>query len=134
MVDAFLGVWSLSASENFNEYMKELMVSLIQRNVAVALHPDTVISKDGDTIIIETKSSIKNTKIQFKLGEEFDETTADNRKTKTTVKLEDGKLVQTQRWDGKETTLVRELKDGDLILTCSLGDVVCTRTYRKSKV
>ncbi|GCB66652.1 fatty acid-binding protein, liver-like [Scyliorhinus torazame] len=134
MVDAFLGVWSLHASDNFDDYMKSLKVSLVQRNVARALHPDTLISKDGDTIIIETKSSFKNTKIQFKLGEEFDETTADDRKTKTTVILEGGKLVQTQRWDGKETTLVRELKDGDLILTCTLGDVVCTRTYQKSKV
>ncbi|XP_078072186.1 fatty acid-binding protein, liver-like [Mustelus asterias] len=133
MVEAFLGVWSLHASEHFDEYMKHLEVTMLQRNVAKGLKPNTIISKEGDTIILETSSTFKNTKIQFKLGEEFDETTADNRKTKTTVILENGKLVQTQRWDGKETTLVRELKDGDLILTCTMGDVVCTRTYRKSK-
>ncbi|XP_072346482.1 fatty acid-binding protein, liver-like [Scyliorhinus torazame] len=109
MVNAFLGVWSLHASENFDDYMKHLKVSIAQRNVAKALHLDTLISKDGDAINIETKSSFKSTKIQFKRGAESDETTAGDRKTKI---LEDGKLVQTQQWDGKETTLVRELKDG----------------------
>ncbi|XP_041045530.1 fatty acid-binding protein, liver-like [Carcharodon carcharias] len=133
MVEAFVGVWGLQASENFDEYMKHLEVGLVQRNMAKTLKPNTIISTDGDTIILETKSSFKSTKIQFKLGEEFDENTADDRKTKTTVTLDNGKLIQIQRWDGKETTLVRELKDGDLILTCTMGDVVCTRTYRKVK-
>ncbi|XP_078396774.1 fatty acid-binding protein, liver-like [Cetorhinus maximus] len=133
MVEAFVGVWGLQATENFDEYMKHLEVGLVQRNMAKTIKPNTIISMDGDTIILETKSSFKSTKIQFKLGEEFDETTADDRKTKTTVTLDNGKLVQIQRWDGKETTLIRELKDGDLILTCSMGDVVCTRTYRKVK-
>lgn len=32
------------------------------------------------------------------------------------VKLDGGKLVHVQKWDGKETSLVRELKDGKLIL------------------
>lgn len=32
------------------------------------------------------------------------------------VTLDGGKLVHVQKWDGKETSLVRELKDGKLIL------------------
>ncbi|XP_067887784.1 fatty acid-binding protein, liver-like [Heterodontus francisci] len=133
MVEAFVGEWSLKESENFEEYMKILGVSMMLRKVAVSAKPKTVISVNGDTITLETKSIVKNTKIQFKLGEEFDETTADDRITKTTVTLDDGKLVQTQRWDGRETTLVRELQDDKLILTCSIGNVVCTRIYRREK-
>nr|P80049.1 RecName: Full=Fatty acid-binding protein, liver; AltName: Full=Liver-type fatty acid-binding protein; Short=L-FABP [Ginglymostoma cirratum]AAA03253.1 fatty-acid-binding protein, FABP [sharks, liver, Peptide, 132 aa] [Selachii] len=128
-VEAFLGSWKLQKSHNFDEYMKNLDVSLAQRKVATTVKPKTIISLDGDVITIKTESTFKSTNIQFKLAEEFDETTADNRTTKTTVKLENGKLVQTQRWDGKETTLVRELQDGKLILTCTMGDVVCTREY-----
>lgn len=32
------------------------------------------------------------------------------------VTLDGGKLIHVQKWDGKETTLVRELEDGKLIL------------------
>ncbi|XP_060679602.1 fatty acid-binding protein, liver-like [Hemiscyllium ocellatum] len=133
MVEAFVGSWDLQRSESFDEYMKNLNVNLMQRTLAVTVKPKTIISVENDVITVTTKSSIKTTKIQFKLAEEFDETTADNRATKTTVVLKDGKLVQTQKWDGKETTLVRELKDGKMILTCTMGDAVCTREYARSK-
>ena len=38
------------------------------------------IKKDGDSWSIATSSTFKNTLITFKLGEEFEETTADGRK------------------------------------------------------
>lgn len=44
--------------------------------------PTTIIEKNGDKITIKTQSTFKNTEISFKLGEEFDETTADDRKVK----------------------------------------------------
>ncbi|GCC22519.1 fatty acid-binding protein, liver-like [Chiloscyllium punctatum] len=133
MVEAFVGSWTLQKSENFDEYMKYLDVNIVQRKLACTVNPQTVISVENDVITITTKSKIKTTTIKFKLAEEFDETTADNRSTKTTVVLENGRLVQTQKWDGKETTLVRELKDGKMILTCTMGNVVCTREYVRSK-
>ncbi|XP_078253394.1 fatty acid-binding protein, liver-like [Rhinoraja longicauda] len=133
MVDVFIGKWQLEKSEKFDDYMVKLGVGIALRNIAKLASPTTTISKDGDTITLATDSAVKKTKIHFKLGEEFDETTADNRDTKTTVIMDKGKMVQTQRWQGKETTLVREMKDEKLILTCTLGDVVCTRTYQRSK-
>ncbi|XP_069777879.1 fatty acid-binding protein, liver-like [Narcine bancroftii] len=132
MVEAFLGKWELVNTENFEAYMVKLGVNVVLRNLAKIAKPTTTISKEGDVITVATDSTIKSTKIHFKIGEEFEETTADQRKTKTTVTMDKGKMVQTQQWDGKETTLVRELKDDDLILTCTMGDVVCTRTYRKA--
>lgn len=44
--------------------------------------PTTIIEKKGDTIVLKTQSTFKNTEISFKLGVEFDETTADDRKVK----------------------------------------------------
>lgn len=44
--------------------------------------PTTIISIDGDVITLKTSSTFKSTEINFKLGEEFDETTADDRKVK----------------------------------------------------
>lgn len=44
--------------------------------------PKTIISMKGDEVTIRTESTFKNTQITFKLGQEFQETTADGRKTK----------------------------------------------------
>ncbi|XP_022351918.1 fatty acid-binding protein, heart isoform X1 [Enhydra lutris kenyoni] len=142
MVDAFVGTWKLVDSKNFDDYMKSLALMLIifplpsgvgfaTRQVANMTKPTTVIEMNGDTIILKTHSTFKNTEINFKLGVEFDETTADDRKVKSTVTLDGGKLVHVQKWDGQETTLVRELVDGKLILTLTHGNAVCTRTYEK---
>ncbi|XP_015336547.1 fatty acid-binding protein, heart-like [Marmota marmota marmota] len=131
MVDAFMDTWKLVDSKNFNDYMKSLGVGFATRQVASMTKPTTIIEKNGDTIILKTQSTFKNTEISFQLGKEFDETIADDRKVKSTVMLDGGKLVHVQKWDGQETTLVRELNDGKLILTLTHGSVVCTRTYEK---
>lgn len=49
--------------------------------------PNLTISINGDVITIRSESTFKNTEISFKLGEEFDETTADDRKTKVSPKM-----------------------------------------------
>ncbi|MEQ2262975.1 Fatty acid-binding protein, heart [Xenotaenia resolanae] len=131
MVEAFVGTWNLKESENFDEYMKELGVGFATRKVGNLTKPTTIISVDGDKVTVKTQSTIKNTELSFKLGEEFDETTADDRKVKSLVTIKDAKMVHVQKWDGKETTLVREVDGNKLTLTLTLGEVVCTRHYEK---
>ncbi|XP_013375168.1 PREDICTED: fatty acid-binding protein, heart [Chinchilla lanigera] len=131
MVEAFVGTWKLVDSKNFDDYMKSLGVGFATRQVACMTKPTTVIEKNGNTIIIKTHSTFKNTEINFDLGVEFDEKTADDRNVKSIVTLDGGKLVHVQKWDGQESTLVRELIDGKLILTLTHGNAVCVRTYEK---
>ena len=52
------------------------------RKMAVTLKPDLVFSADGEGWKMRTESTFKTTEICFKLGEEFDEETADGRKMK----------------------------------------------------
>ncbi|XP_069828726.1 fatty acid-binding protein, heart [Dendropsophus ebraccatus] len=132
MVDTFVGTWRMVESKNFDEYMKGLGVGFATRQIANVTKPTTIISLEGDLIVLQTQSTFKNTEVKFKLNEEFDETTADDRKVKSLVTLEDGKLKHVQKWDGKETTLVREVDDNKLVLTLTLGDVVSTRHYEKA--
>ncbi|XP_025150979.2 fatty acid-binding protein, heart isoform X1 [Bubalus kerabau] len=106
-------------------------VGFATRQVGNMTKPTTIIEVNGDTVIIKTQSTFKNTEISFKLGVEFDETTADDRKVKSIVTLDGGKLVHVQKWNGQETSLVREMVDGKLILTLTHGTAVCTRTYEK---
>ncbi|XP_068436290.1 fatty acid binding protein 7, brain, a [Clinocottus analis] len=132
MVDAFCGTWNLVDSQNFDEYMKALGVGFATRQVGNATKPTLVISQDGDKVVIKTLSTFKNTELSAKLGEEFDETTADDRHVKSVFTMEGNTLVHVQKWDGKETKFVREIKDGKLVLTLTFEGVQSIRTYEKA--
>ncbi|XP_019729220.1 fatty acid binding protein 4b [Hippocampus comes] len=132
MVEQFVGTWKLTASENFDEYMKAIGVGFATRQVGNMAKPNLVINvDDAGLITMRSESTFKTKEIQFKLDEEFDENTADDRNTKTIITFENGKLVQKQTWDGKSTTLEREIQDGKLTAKCIMGDVVAMRTYEK---
>ncbi|XP_020851378.1 fatty acid-binding protein, adipocyte [Phascolarctos cinereus] len=131
MCEAFVGTWKLISSENFDEYMKEVGVGFATRKVAGMAKPSMVISVQGDVITIKSESTFKNTEISFKLGQEFDEVTADDRKVKSLITLNDGALVQVQKWNGKSTTITRKLVDGKIVVECVMKDVVSTRLYEK---
>ncbi|KAB0360872.1 hypothetical protein FD754_005028, partial [Muntiacus muntjak] len=115
-------------SPHFFSFSLSLCVGFATRQVANMTKPTTIIEVNGDTVTIKTQSTFKNTEISFKLGVEFDETTADDRKVKSIVTLDGGKLVHVQKWNGQETSLVREIVDGKLILAVRS---VCLRTSLK---
>ncbi|XP_071004169.1 fatty acid binding protein 4b [Oncorhynchus clarkii lewisi] len=131
MVEAFVGTWKMTSSDNFDEYMKAIGVGFATRQMGNMAKPNLLFSIDDGVISMKSQSTFKTTEVKFKLNEEFDEMTADDRKTKTLMTFENGKLVQKQTWDGKTTTLERELQDGKLIAKCVMDDVVALRTYEK---
>lgn len=57
-------------------------MGLATRKLGGLARPDVIISMKGDIVTIRTESTFKNTTISFKLGQQFDETTADDRKVK----------------------------------------------------
>nr|XP_056710222.1 myelin P2 protein-like [Euleptes europaea] len=131
MCNKFVGSWKLVSSENFDDYMKELGVGLATRKLGSLARPKVIISMKGDVITIRTESAFKNTEITFKLGQEFEETTADNRKTKTAITLEKGSLIQVQKWNGKESTIRRKLVDGKMVVECIMKGITCRRVYER---
>ncbi|CAL8341930.1 fatty acid binding protein 4b [Gadus morhua] len=131
MVDQFVGTWKMSLSENFDEYMRAIGVGMASRQVGNVIKPKFIVSVAEGVISMKTQSTFKSTEIKFKLDEEFEERTADDRVTKTIVSFINGKLVQKQTWDGRSTTLERALESGKLITTCTAGDVVAVRTYER---
>uniref|UniRef100_A0A8C9HZ68 Lipocalin/cytosolic fatty-acid binding domain-containing protein n=1 Tax=Piliocolobus tephrosceles TaxID=591936 RepID=A0A8C9HZ68_9PRIM len=103
MVDPFLCTWELSDSKNFDGSMKLIGVSFATRQVASMTKPTTIIKKNGDIITLKTQSTFKNKEVSFKLGMEFDETTADDKQVKSIVTLDGGKLVHLQKWAREDT-------------------------------
>ncbi|XP_035886953.1 fatty acid-binding protein, adipocyte isoform X2 [Phyllostomus discolor] len=132
MCDAFVGTWKLVSSENFDDYMKEVGVGFATRKVAGMAKPNMIISVNGDVITIKSESTFKNTEISFKLGQEFDEVTADDRKVKSIITLDDDSLVHVQKWLGKETTIKRHIVDGKMVAKHTMNNVVSTRVYKKA--
>ncbi|KAF6099273.1 fatty acid binding protein 9 [Phyllostomus discolor] len=132
MIEPFLGTWKLESSENFEEYLEQLGVPVTIRHLAALEKPKISISTNGDKVSIKTESSFKNFEISFKLGEEFDETTADNRKVKSIITLDDDSLVHVQKWLGKETTIKRHIVDGKMVAKHTMNNVVSTRVYKKA--
>uniref|UniRef100_H2RTN8 Cellular retinoic acid-binding protein 1 n=1 Tax=Takifugu rubripes TaxID=31033 RepID=H2RTN8_TAKRU len=110
MVDAFCATWKLVESENFDDYTKALGVGFATRQVGNVTKPTVIISLEGDKVVVRTQSTFKNTEISFKLGEEFDETTTDDRNCKC--------LWRETSWSTSksETTFVRAIKDGKMVM------------------
>ena len=55
---------------------------MVLRKLASVAKPSMEITVDGDTCHLKTLSTVKNTEISFKMGEQFDETTGDGRNVK----------------------------------------------------
>lgn len=68
-------------------------VGFATRQVGNVTKPTVIISQEGDKVMIRTQSTFKNTEISFTLGEEFDETTADDRNCKVRAQKTKHKLL-----------------------------------------
>nr|XP_024000967.1 cellular retinoic acid-binding protein 2-like [Salvelinus alpinus] len=132
----FAGTWKMKSSENFEELLKALGVNVMLRKIAVAAasKPSVEITQEGETLSIRTFTSVRTTHVTFTVGESFNEATVDGRPCTSLPKWEtDSKISceQTlQKGEGPKTAWTREItNDGELILTMSAEDVVCTRVY-----
>lgn len=101
------------------------------RKVASTTSPTIEVSvKDDGTIVVRTKSTFKDSQIEFKLGEEFDEKRMDGVTTKTVITKEGNKLIQKQEAD-PPVEIIREFTDDKLKTTCKCKEVICVREYKK---
>ncbi|XP_019507512.1 PREDICTED: fatty acid-binding protein 9-like [Hipposideros armiger] len=132
MVEPFLGTWTLESSENFEAYLEQLGIPAAFRHLAALEKPRITIRSHGEKLSIKTQSSLKTTEISFRLGQQFDETTADNRKVKSVVTLDGDSLVHVQKWHNKETTIKRQIVNGKMVAKHAMNNVVSTRVYTKT--
>uniref|UniRef100_K9IWE9 Putative fatty acid-binding protein n=1 Tax=Desmodus rotundus TaxID=9430 RepID=K9IWE9_DESRO len=130
-IQQLVGRWRLVESKGFDEYMKELGVGMALRKMGAMAKPDCIITFDGKNLTVKSESTLKTTQFSCNLGEKFEETTADVRKTQTVCNFVNGALVQHQVWDGKESTITRKLEGGQMLVECVMKNVTCTRIYEK---
>ncbi|VDD78031.1 unnamed protein product [Mesocestoides corti] len=111
-MEPFLGSWKLETSENFDDVMKELGVSLITRKIAQNISPILIVSSLGDgQYKMRSESAFKNTEFEFMLGEEFEEETPDGRIVRSTITIDGNTLKQVQV--GNKTTYIDRVVEGN---------------------
>jgi len=129
------GKYTLDFTENFDEFMKALGVGMVMRKMANSATPVVTITKEEDTYTVKQATTFKTTEIKFKLGEEFEETTADGRVVKSTITLEGNMLKHKQVGDAakkeKDSTMDREFTDTHMNMFCKVDDITCKRNYKR---
>merc|ERR1711923_349480 len=86
--DDVLGKFQLDKSENFDSFMAALGVGWATRTLGNKTTPVVTVSKDeADTMTFKQESLVSTSQISFKIGQPFDEKTADGRKVKSTMSL-----------------------------------------------
>jgi len=114
----FLGTWKFVSCSNFDGYLKELGINAVLRKLAALANPTIIVTaaeKDGKELwtirwgldrfnvrslslrncfFLRTETVVKSTQCSFHLGQEFDETTIDDRKVKSTLRVIDEEGVR----------------------------------------
>ena len=81
--DDVLGKFQLDKSENFDSFMAALGVGWATRTLGNKTTPVVTVSKDeADTMTFKQESLVSTSQISFKIGQPFDEKTADGRKVR----------------------------------------------------
>ncbi|MEE6485166.1 hypothetical protein FKM82_014188 [Ascaphus truei] len=129
----FTGTWNMISNENFESYMQRLDIDFATRKIAKLLKPQKIIDQKGDAFTVRTLSSLRNYLIEFTVGQEFDEDTKglDNRKCKSLVSWDNGRLVCVQTGEKKNRGWVHWIVGDELHLELSCEDQVCKQVYKK---
>ena len=137
-MEAFKGKYDRTSDENYDKFLQALGVSLLLRTAAKASTPRIEITETNAVWTIKSSTILKTIKFEFKLNEEFEETTPDGRQVQSLATLEDGKLVLVQKAKKekqKSTRTVHERNGADeLVLNLTVdGDeeLVCVQKFKR---
>uniref|UniRef100_A0A1B6KTE4 Lipocalin/cytosolic fatty-acid binding domain-containing protein n=1 Tax=Graphocephala atropunctata TaxID=36148 RepID=A0A1B6KTE4_9HEMI len=117
-----------TSDEHFEEVMKALDVSFLKRKLALLAKPVIKLTEQDGKYTLTSESVFKNTRTTFRLGEEFEEETPDDRVVESIITQDKNKLIHTQKGD-KVTTITREFSDDQVKVTVQVDDIVSIRTY-----
>merc|ERR1711860_156548 len=125
--EKYLGKYTRTSAENYEELLKELDVSWPLRKAAMASTPVLEVTYDADskTFNFKTSTTFKSMELKFKLDEEFEEDTPDGRHVKAKVTLNGDTFESIQN----ATKVTREFKGDEVIQTAQVigSDLVCVQ-------
>merc|ERR1712183_940184 len=96
-MEAFKGKYERTSADNYEELLKVLDVNFLLRKAATVSTPVKEVSEEAGVWTIKTSTTLKSMELKFKVGEEFDETTADGREVTALVTHEGDEFVCVQK-------------------------------------
>lgn len=128
-----IGKWEQKEAENFDEYLKAMDVNIALRKIAGATKSTMEFTEKDGEWTIQTKNAVRNIEVKFKCGVPFEEKDLAGRMGTSVFKLDGDKLIKEQTIGNLKTTMIREVKDGMMVLTMiAPGDVTAYIRYTKA--
>ncbi|XP_071479143.1 fatty acid-binding protein 2, liver-like [Diadema antillarum] len=116
----FSGSWTIDHHDDFSAMLEKLQVPADQRPPATISQLDVEIKQDGDNFTITNKSPAGTKEHSFTVGESFKLVMMGNMPEVDVSSSWDGdRLVFT---DNRGVKLTREIVDGQIVSTFSMGD------------
>merc|ERR1712033_31534 len=134
----FTGKYTRTSAENYEEFLKALDVNFLLRKAATASTPVMEVSEEDGTWTIKTSTTLKSMELKFKIGEEFEETTADGREVTAKVTLDGNKFIceqKAKKAGQKSTKSIREFTTDECIYTMTIegnDDLVCVQKFKRN--
>ncbi|KAM9330341.1 fatty acid-binding protein, liver [Gastrophryne carolinensis] len=125
---SFAGTYKLETHENFETFMKAIGLpdDLIEKGKDIK--SVTEIQQDGNHFVVTVTTGPKVLRNEFNIGEETELETLTEEKVRSTVNLENGKLVVAL----KGVRSVTELSGDTLTNTLTFKDIVYKRVSKRS--
>ena len=96
------------------------------------LKPTIELSQNGEEWTMDIKTEVMNKSINFKVGQEFSETTPSGKVVKSTIRKDGDKLVQTQTFEnGFNPSIDLEFSEKGLKMTYTWPGGKCVRNYKR---
>lgn len=123
--------YSLSESDNFDAYMKELGVGFAARKIGMALTPFIELRKDGDGYCMITGAGLTAVTTKFKSGEPFTET-ENGKQIQTVIEIQGNKMIQRKDSDPPQL-IVNDFGEKEMVATLKANNITCTRKFVASQ-
>ncbi|XP_060756931.1 fatty acid-binding protein 10-A, liver basic [Neoarius graeffei] len=124
---AFSGTWQVYSQENYEEFLRAILLPEDIIKLAKDVKPITEIQQTGHDFVVTSKTPGKTVTNSFTIGKETEITTMDGKKLKCIVRLEGGKLI----CDSDKFSHKQEIKDGEMIETLTAGGTTMVRKSKK---
>ncbi|XP_071833651.1 fatty acid-binding protein, muscle-like [Apostichopus japonicus] len=133
-----VGKWKLDRSENFEDYMKAIGVSVLIRKAALIFPNPTceIEQPSDDQYIITMNVPVVMTHVQkFTLGEPFEDMIPNGDKQMTIVEQDGDDKLHFREKDVSDPphVVTRELVGNEMVMTLNKGSACCKRVFKRLK-
>lgn len=120
--------YSLTESENFDDYMKELGVGFFARKAGNFSFPSIELKKEGEEYSMITNTVFGEEVKRFKSGVPFNEVAFDGSPIQSVITVDGNKFIH-KVGSNPPQTVINDFGEKEMVATMKVHDVTSTRKY-----